>query len=82
MIKDQKPLLTRCIAIPVNDVINIADNTPQLYRSIINEIGTCFRLLIDWSEQSNLLQGDKKLAKALVMLLGLREPPKTSSAYK
>lgn len=58
---------TRCIAIPVNDVINIADNTPQLYRSIINEIGTRFRLLIDWSEQSNLLQGDKKLAKALVM---------------
>jgi CRP-like cAMP-binding protein len=56
-----------CIAIPVNDVIQIADHYPQLYRSIIDAIGTRFRLLLQWSEQNSLLTGDKRIAQSLLM---------------
>jgi CRP-like cAMP-binding protein len=56
-----------CLAIPVETLINVSDRYPQIYRRVINEIGVRYRLLIEWSEQSKILNSEKRLLKTLVM---------------
>lgn len=56
------------IAIPCPQVRQIADQFPLLYRLVIGAIGDRFRLLMEWTTSSALLEQERRIAKLLYMI--------------
>ncbi|MDX1458093.1 MAG: Crp/Fnr family transcriptional regulator [Marinobacter sp.] len=56
------------IAIPSSRVRQVADKCPILYRLVIGAIGDRFRLLMEWTTSSALLDQERRIAKLLYML--------------
>lgn len=68
------------IAIPCARMREIADQNPVMYRLVIGAIGDRFRLLMEWTTSSALLDQEHRIAKLLFMLSRLNadlSPPPT-----
>lgn len=56
------------LALPITNVRQICDLNPQLYPSIIGEIGQRLRFLMDWAGQSVLIGPEQRMAKLIYIL--------------
>lgn len=66
------------IAIPCARMREIADKNPVMYRLAIGAIGDRFRLLMEWTTSSALLDQDHRIAKLLFILCRLNADQSTS----
>lgn len=63
------------LALPVEKVIAVIDRYPIVYRSIIEEVGNSFRHLLDWAEQSTILDNEKRLARLIEIAAAMQGKP-------
>ncbi|MFT7687439.1 MAG: CRP/FNR family cyclic AMP-dependent transcriptional regulator [Candidatus Azotimanducaceae bacterium] len=63
------------LAFPVEKVVSITDRYPIVYRSIITEVGNSFRHLLDWAEQSTILDNEKRLARLIEITAAMQGRP-------
>lgn len=61
------------ISVPCQTLRAIADQYPPLHHWVIRHIGTRFRLLMEWTEQSSLLKNELRLAKMLCVMARMSE---------
>ncbi|MFT5211924.1 MAG: CRP/FNR family cyclic AMP-dependent transcriptional regulator [Flavobacterium sp.] len=63
------------LAFPVEKVIAVINRYPIAYRSIIEEVGNSFRHLLDWAEQSTILDNEKRLARLIEITATMQGKP-------